>query len=971
MRPFSRVSILALGAASVCASVVACSSSDSPSTVASGEDAERVGALGLKLQIAPGLTLNAVSYVITGPGGFTKNGSIDLSGSSTLSATIGGIPAGNGYSIQLTGTATDGSTSCLGSASFNVVARATTAVKVSLDCHETPKNGSVGVTGALNVCPVVDELSATPNEVLIGSSIALTGSAHDSDAGPSPLAYHWTATSGTLSDANAAKPSFTCTAVGPVTLTLSASDGDTATGCADSLTAVVNCSVNLSGVVTATAFVPGSHTEPTLNAGYYAGAKVCVDANENGKCDAGESSTVTDAAGHFSLLAGASSALLADIGTSATNTAGGSANPTRNVFRAAVEQVTEQGAGVVLSSLSSEVVRLMEANGSSYAAEKANLGTRLGISASDALSDASTLSGAAKAAALREANELGGRFAYAITKLDRGDLYPDALANAGGDPELTGLAGVTALTAGTPETRQPITFKQAEQAAFAVEGVPKYDSIFVVMLENKSTQAMLNSTFAPKINGYLHEGNFVSNYYATGNPSEPNYTALGGADDFGITDDSQWNCDATGPNAVQDLPVPDKTQPGLASSPFAATCTQASHTNHNIVGKPNLFTALNARGMTWRTYNESMNPGQDIRTDSVGDAAVVAHDNVYAPGTLNGNIAAVGNANLLLPLPAGLYKTKHHPGMAYQNVRSEPDFLYSNRTLGGGQWDAVLSATSAYAVPAGYDYDQFSTDLTSGSVGHVNFVIPDQCDDMHGISVQGTVPGSTTKVNASDCSSVSNNVPVATGGNILTRGDNYVGYLVEKIRASALWKNQQKKVAIVLMFDEGNATAPDINSCCGWKAGKTANDAPLVQNADGTFSPDTSNAQYKSGNQGHGKSLFIVLNNQPTAPKGIVDNDTYSHFSFVRTVQDMFLLADPAKDGSYMNRSKYTEKFIAQNILNLPEFAGSADTHFDSVRPINHSYVIPGTYTQRPTADDTRPLQTGPDTSQANVWAVK
>jgi hypothetical protein len=283
----------------------------------------------------------------------------------------------------------------------------------------------------------------------------------------------------------------------------------------------------------------------------------------------------------------------------------------------------------------------------------------------------------------------------------------------------------------------------------------------------------------------------------------------------------------------------------------------------------------------------------------------------------------------------------------------------------------VLLNTTAYAVPAGYDTDQFGTDLTNGNVGNLNFVIPDQCDDMHGITVQGTVPPSTTKVNAIDCSSVSNNVPVATGGNILTRGDNYVGYLVEKIRASALWKNQQKKVAIVLMFDEGNATAPDINSCCGWKAGKAVINAPLVQNPDGTFSPDTSNAQYNLGNKGHGKSLFIVLNNQPTAPKGIVDNDAYSHFSFVRTLQDMFLLADPAKDGSYMNRSKYTEKFIAQNILNLPEFAGSADTHFDAVRPINHSYVIPASYTQRPTADDTRPLQMGPDITQTNVWATK
>jgi hypothetical protein len=85
----------------------------------------------------------------------------------------------------------------------------------------------------------------------------------------------------------------------------------------------------------------------------------------------------------------------------------------------------------------------------------------------------------------------------------------------------------------------------------------------------------------------------------------------------------------------------------------------------------------------------------------------------------------------------------------------------------------------------------------------------------------------------------------------------------------------------------------------------------------------------------------------------------------------MFLLADPAKDGSYMGRSKYTEKFIAQNILNLPEYAGSADTHFDSVRPMNHAYAIPATYTQKQSTDVSTPAQVGPDVSQANMWAIK
>lgn len=726
----------------------------------------------------------------------------------------------------------------------------------------------------------------------------------------------------------------------------------------------------LSGVLTASAFKPGSSTDPVIAAGYYAGATVCVDTNGNGRCDTGEPAAVTDANGKFSLSVSAASALIADIGTNAKNTATGANVPTREVLRVMLDQVQEQGTALVVSPLSSEVARLVEANSTSYAVEKQNLATRLGVPAASLLGDVNAAGASVQTALLKEANALNNRFAYATTKLDRNDKFPDALANPGGDPRLTGMAGVTTATANVVDNRKAVTFLQSQQAAFNVEGIPRYDNIFIVMLENKATMSILNSAYAPKINGYLKAGNQLVSYYATGNPSEPNYTALGGADDWGITDDAQWNCDATGANAVQDTPTPDNSQPGLGKSPFAATCTQPAAVNHNIVNRPNLFNAITKAGLTWRTYSESMNPGQDFRTDSVADAVVTAKDNVYAPGSLGGNAATVGNAALTLPLPAGLYKTKHHPGMAYQNVRSAPEWKYSNRTMGGGQWDAALKNSADYTIPATYDYDQLGSDLASGNVGNLNFLVPDQCDDMHGITVVGT--DGVTK--ASDCGSVANNVSATAVSPIITRGDNYVDYTVKRIQASALWKNPQKRVAIVLMFDEGNATS-GFNSCCGWNPLKGSDPAhpvrPLVQNADGSWTFDPSINKYEVGNRGHGESIFGILTNQADAPKGVSDSDAYSHFSFVRTLQDMFQLADPVVDASYMNRSKYTEAFIAANIMNLPDYAGSADTHFDSVRPINHAFVIPASYTQKQSGDVSTTAQVGPDGNQVNVWSLK
>ncbi len=137
-------------------------------------------------------------------------------------------------------------------------------------------------------------------------------------------------------------------------------------------------SVSNSGVVAAAGFVPGSTTgNPTLKAGYYAGATVCVDANGNGKCDASEDSTTTDRTGHFTLKSPASGPLIADVSTKATNTATGAAVPSHLILRASAAQIADQGASnVVISPMSSEVQRLVEANGTVYATEKANLVSR-------------------------------------------------------------------------------------------------------------------------------------------------------------------------------------------------------------------------------------------------------------------------------------------------------------------------------------------------------------------------------------------------------------------------------------------------------------------------------------------------------------------------------------------------------------------------------------------------------------------
>jgi hypothetical protein len=225
------------------AALIGCSSNAQSGEENVAVDGEHSGSVGLALQVAPGLVLNDVDYTIIGPLGFSKSGSINVSNSTSVSAVISDLPAGTGYTITLTGTTTDGSASCTGSATFDVAAHQTAVATLALSCHQAATNGSLQVNGVINICPVADGISANPAQVAVGSSIALSASAHDSDNGPSALAYSWTASSGTFSDPTSATPTFTCTAPGTVTLTLSVSDGDTAANCADSTTASVTCSV--------------------------------------------------------------------------------------------------------------------------------------------------------------------------------------------------------------------------------------------------------------------------------------------------------------------------------------------------------------------------------------------------------------------------------------------------------------------------------------------------------------------------------------------------------------------------------------------------------------------------------------------------------------------------------------------------------------------------------------------------------
>ena len=127
---------------------------------------------------------------------------------------------------------------------------------------------------------------------------------------------------------------------------------------------------------------PAATTSGVVTGSYFEHAKVCIDANNNAKCDSGEASAFTDAKGAFTV--NGQGPVVAEIDTDAfrNDDAGGHAAVTRKlVFRAPAN------ANAVLSAISTELSALMDANGGNLDTARTQLAARLGVAADKLLED--------------------------------------------------------------------------------------------------------------------------------------------------------------------------------------------------------------------------------------------------------------------------------------------------------------------------------------------------------------------------------------------------------------------------------------------------------------------------------------------------------------------------------------------------------------------------------------------------------
>ncbi len=160
--------------------------------------------------------------------------------------------------------------------------------------------------------------------------------------------------------------------------------------------------------------------------------------------------------------------------------------------------------------------------------------------------------------------------------------------------------------------------------------------MIVVVFENVGYDAVIGSAAAPYLNGLANGFALATAASAVAHPSLPNYLAMIAGDTFGVSSD-------------------------------CTTCYQDA---------PSLVDQLEARGLTWKGYQESL--------PAVG---------FLGPGS-------------------GLYAAKHDPFVYFKDVRDS-------------------SSRAERIVP----FAQLERDSAAGKLPSFSFVTPNLCDDMHNCSV--------------------------------------------------------------------------------------------------------------------------------------------------------------------------------------------------------------------------------------------
>ena len=290
-----------------------------------------------------------------------------------------------------------------------------------------------------------------------------------------------------------------------------------------------------------------------------------------------------------------------------------------------------------------------------------------------------------------------------------------------------------------------------------------------------------------------------------GNQHAPILNAL--AQDYGLATNYRGVADPSEPNYVA----------MLGGDFFGINSDDPYWFPGHTINANNLMSQLEGAGRTWRGYFQSM--------------PYAGYRGYCYPDKCNG-----------IPDADTQYVTKHNGIVNFANLQTPTEM---------GKM---------------FPFTQLSADLAAGTVPNFSYIVPNECNDMHGAPPWCVDSDNTGTVEQSW---------------LITQGDRFVGSVVNLITSSSMWETGNN--AIVITFDEGNTASSQI-------------------------------------------ATIVVTNH---GPRGVTDSASYDHYSLLASLEQTFGLGCLVNSCSASAMAKLFAITGSTDIPTLPppfNFPTSSDT---------------------------------------------
>ena len=236
-----------------------------------------------------------------------------------------------------------------------------------------------------------------------------------------------------------------------------------------------------------------------------------------------------------------------------------------------------------------------------------------------------------------------------------------------------------------PDGSSPaITMKEAQQAAMALEGIPRYDHIFIIMLENKATS--VDQEFAARAADQRVPRRRQSVHELLLHGQSERAESDRGLERRRFRRDRRQCVELRARGRYGESPGRSRCRRGAAVRQRDESQSQApGQPLHRDDGRRHDVADVQRVDESWPRLAAQRRGGS--RRSSPTITSIPA----------DSPVGAIGSKGLRLPFPASLYMTKHNATVAFQDVRSSPEFSRNNRTMGGGQWDDAIRTSAVDA----------------------------------------------------------------------------------------------------------------------------------------------------------------------------------------------------------------------------------------------------------------------------------